>query len=354
MKNYERLIKLEEVLSDPKGNRTRKEWIDLYENEYFLSARTFREDLKQYNLALNEKYNIDRGVGQRIIVDYVIKQNDRYRVLKDPQGNPYTLFNPVMSLKTEDWHMLANLFAFSSHIIDDGLANRLRALIAFMSAEEDSGVPWKPVSLIKDGIFAGRDNYSIILSSIQKRQLIYAHHHKIDQPGKSKKIRLLPLLLKEYSNGWISGWYLLAYEMNSNAPFRWPALNELRVYALDRLDKIIPIEEYYVPDPPKGFNPSDYFKDSLGVHRINLNKPYLAPERIVLRTVNGSWMYPYLKAYPIHSSQRVIKDDQLNKQLEIELKLEIDLELKSFLNKHSNDIQVIEPIQLRELILINH
>ena len=354
MKNYERLLKLEEVFSDPQRNKTRKEWIDVYVHDYFLSARTFREDLKQYNLALNEKYNNDGGIGQTIIIDYVIKGNDRYRVLRDHQGNPYTLFNPVKNLKTEDWHELANLFAFSSHIIDDGLANRLRALIAFMSAEEDNSVPWKPVSLIKDGIFAGRDNYSIILSSIQKRQLIYAHHHKIDQPNKSKKIRLLPLLLKEYSNGWISGWYLLAYEMNSNAPFRWPALNELRVYALDRLDKIIPIEEYYVPDPPKGYNPSDYFKDSLGVHRINLNKPDLAAERIVLRTVKGSWMYPYLKAYPIHSSQHITKDDRTNRQLEIELKLEIDMELQSFLIKYSNDIQVIEPIQLRELILINY
>ena len=346
MKNYERLIKLEEVLSDPKGNKTRKEWNDIYEKEYFLSARTFREDLKQYNLALNEKYNIDRGIGQTIIVDYVIKENDRYRVLKDPQGNPYMLFNPVKNLKTEDWHKLANLFAFSSHIIDDGLANRLRALIAFMSAEEDNGVPWKPVSLIKDGIFAGRENYSVILASIQKRQLIYTHHHKIDQPNKSKKIRLLPLLLKEYSNGWISGWYLLAYEMTSNAPFRWPTLNELRVYALDRLDKISPIEDYYVPDPPKGYNPSDYFKDSLGVHRINLNKPDLAPEKIVLRTLKGSWIYPYLKAYPIHSSQHITKDNNDLKQLEIELNIEIDSEFKSFLKKYSKELEVVSPNSL--------
>jgi len=348
MKNYERLIKLEEVLSDPIRNKTRKEWIELYENEYLLSDRTFRHDLNQYNIALNEKYNIDRGIGQTTIVDYVVKENDRYRVLKDPQGNPYTLFNPVKNLKTEDWHKLANLFAFSSHIIDDGLANRLRALIAFMSAEDDSGVPWKPVSLINDGIFAGRVNYAVILSSIQKRQLISANHHKIDSPTKSKKIRLLPLLLKEYSNGWISGWYLLAYEMTSNAPFRWPALNELRVYALDRLDKISPIEDYYVPDPPKGYNPSDYFKDSLGVHRINLNKPDLAPERIVLKTVEGSWINPYLKAYPIHTSQHITKDDPINKQLEIELKLEIDMELQSFLIKYSKDIEVLEPKKLKK------
>ncbi len=350
MKNYERLIKLEEVLSDPIRNKTREQWKNLYENEYFLSERTFREDLKQYNLALNEKYNNDRGIGQTIIVHYVIKENDRYHVLKDPQGNPYTLFNPVNNLKTEDWHKLANLFAFSSHIIDDGLANRLKALIAFMSAEEDNGFPWKPVSLIKDGIFAGRDNYSVILSSIQKRQLISAHHHKIDQPNKSKKIRLLPLLLKEYSNGWISGWYLLAYEMSSNAPFRWPALNELRVYALDRLDKISPIEEYYVPDPPKGYNPSDYFKDSLGVHRINLKKPDLAPERIVLQTVKGSWIYPYLLTYPIHQSQKNLKNEHSTRQLTIELKMEIDLELKSFLIKYAGDLEVLEPISFRKEI----
>lgn len=350
MKNSERLRILEEVLSDPKGNKKRKEWIDIYEKEYFLSARTFREDLKQYNLALNEKYNNEREIGQAIIVDYVIKENDRYRVLKDPQGNPYTLFNPVKNLKTEDWHKLANLFAFSSHIIDDGLANRLRALIAFMSAEDDSGVPWKPVSLINNGILAGRENYAIILSSIQKRQLISALHHKIDQPNKSKKIRLLPLLLKEYSNGWISGWYLLANEMTSNAPFRWPALNELRVYALDRLDKISPIEDYYVPDPPKGYNPSDYFKDTLGVHRINLNQPDLTPERIVLRTVKGSWIYSYLKAYPIHHSQKLLNDDPTSKQLTIELTIEIDVEFKSFLLKYAYDLCAEEPIYLRKEI----
>ena len=350
MKNYERLIKIEEVLSDPVRNKTRKEWIELYENEYLLSDRTFRHDLNQYNIALNDKYSIDRGIGQTTIVDYVIKENDRYRVLKDPQGNPYTLFNPVKNLKTEDWHKLANLFAFSSHIIDDGLANRLRALIAFMGAEDDGGYPWKPVSLINDGISAGRKNYAILLSSIQKRQLIYALHHKIDQPNKSKKIRLLPLLLKEYSNGWISGWYLLAYEMTSNVPFRWPALNELRVYALDRLDKISPIEEYYVPDPPKGYNPSDYFKDTLGVHRINLNKPDLAAERIVLKTVKGSWIYPYLLAYPIHPSQNILNNDVVSKQLTLELNMEIDIELTSFLIKYSRDLMIIEPTMLHEEI----
>ncbi len=350
MKNYERLRILEEVLSDPIRNKTREQWNDIYKNEYFLSERTFREDLKQYNLALNEKYNSEREIGQAIIVDYVIKENDRYHVLKDPQGNPYTLFNPVNNLKTEDWHKLANLFAFSSHIIDNGLANRLKALIAYLSAEDDSGFPWKPVSLIKDGIFAGRDNYSIILSSIQKRQLIYAHHHKIDSTIKSKKIRLLPLLLKEYSNGWISGWYLLAYEMTSNAPFRWPALNELRVYALDRLDKISPIEDYYVPDPPKGYNPSDYFKDSLGVHRINLNKPDLAPEQVVLRTIKGSWIYPYLLIYPIHHSQKIVNNKPAVKQFDIELNIEVDSEFRSLLIKYSRELMVVSPISLKNQI----
>ncbi len=351
MKNHERLIKLEEVLSEPKRNKTRKEWIDLYEKEYFLSARTFREDLKQYNLALNEKYNNDPGIGQTTIIDYVVKKNDRYSVLKDNQGNPFTLFNPVHNLKTEDWHKLANLFAFSSHIIDDGLANRLRALIAFMSAEDDSGVPWKPISLIKDGIFAGRENYSVILTSIQKRQLISANHHKIDEPNKSKKIRLLPLLLKEYSNGWISGWYLLAFEITSNAPFRWPLLNELRVYALDRLDKISTIEDYYVPDPPKGYNPSDYFKDTLGVHRINLNKPDLAPERIVLRTVKGSWIYPYLLTYPIHPSQKIVADNKQTKELVIELMVENDQEFADFCFKYASQLIVLEQTRLSEQLI---
>ena len=350
MRNYERLIKLEEVLSDPKRNKTRQEWIDLYENTYFLSARTFRHDLNQYNLALNERYNNDFGIGQTVIIDYVIKENDRYSVLKDSQGNPYTLYNPVKNLNTEDWHKLANLFAFSSHIIDDGLANRLRALIAYMRAEEDNGVPWKPVSLINDGILAGRDNYSIILSSIQKRQFISAQHHSINQSSKTKKIRLLPLLLKEYSNGWISGWYLLAYEMTDNKPFRWADLTELKIFALDRLERIRAIEDYFVPDPPKGYNPSDYFKDSLGVNRNNLNKPDLAAERIILRNVKGSWIYPYLNTYPIHTSQKIIKNDPALKQLDIELNIEIDSEFKSLLIKYSRELMVVSPVSLKDEI----
>jgi hypothetical protein len=346
MKNHERLRRLEENLSDPVRTKTRKEWIDFYEGEYKLSARTFRHDLNQYNLALNERYNNDSGIGQPIVIDYVIKKGDRYSVLKDAQGNPYTLFNPVLNLNAEDWQKLANYIAFSHNAIDDGLANRFRALIAYQNAYEDNGVPWNPLSLIKDGIFAGRENFNMLLSCIQKRQLIFAFHHKIEEPTKRKKIRLLPLLLKEYSNGWISGWYLLAYEMKDRAPFRWPELNELRVYALDRLDSIKAIEDYYVPDPPKGYNPADYFKDSLGVHRINLIKPDLAAERIVLRTVKGSWIYPYLKAYPIHPSQKILNDNPTTKLLTIELKMEVDLELSAFLKKYIGDLDVIHPIGL--------
>lgn len=350
MKNHERLRRLEENLSDPVRTKTRKEWVDLYENDYQLSARTFRHDLNQYNLALNERYNNDPGIGQPIVIDYVIKKGDRYSVIQDAQGNPYTLFNPILNLNAEDWQKLANYIAFSHNMIDDGFANRFRAMIAYQNADEDNGVPWNPVSLIKDGIFAGRENFNTLLSCIQKRQLIFAFHHKIEEPDKRKKIRLLPLLLKEYSNGWISGWYLLAYEMISNAPFRWPELNELRVYALDRLDSIKPIEDYFVPDPPKGYNPADYFKNSLGVYRINLIEPDLAAERIVLRTVKGSWIYPYLLTYPIHPSQRIFKNDPFNENLSIELLLEIDVELKSFLLKYASDLCVEEPISLRNEI----
>ncbi len=327
-------------------------WPDLYKDVYGLSDRSFRNDLHIYNEKLNQKYNEALGLDQAKTHKFITKSNGIYHLRNDSQGNPCVLYRHIQNIDSDEWARLAEFIRFNKHLVPDELLHLFKALLALKHAD-DYGPTWVPVDLAKDGIKAGKENFEVLLSAIKERKVVKALHHNINDPKKSKEVKLLPLLLKEYSNGWISGWYLLAHKVKPDEPHVWPQLNQLYVYALDRLDSIEEEGEFTKKLPPKVFNPANYFKDSLGVFRINLNKPGLAPETVVLQTVvrEKAWIYSYLKTYPIHPSQTIVKDLELTQQLTIKLQIENDQELEDFCFKYAKDIKVLEPETLKNQII---
>jgi predicted DNA-binding transcriptional regulator YafY len=91
------------------------------------------------------------------------------------------------------------------------------------------------------------------------------------------------------------------------------------------------------------------------VFRQNLKNQFLQPEKVVIQTVKKeepkqSWIYHYLKKYPIHPSMKIIEDDG-NNFLKLQFNLEIDQELEDFLFKYARDIEVVYPTTLRETII---
>ena len=327
-------------------------WSGLYKDFHGLSDRSFRNDLLIYNEKLNQKYNEALGLDEAKTHKYITKSNGIYHLRNDSQGNPCVLYRHIQNIDSDEWTRLADFIRFNKHMVPDELLHLFKALLALKHAD-DYGPTWVPVDLAKDGIKAGKENFEVLLRAIKERKVVTASHHNINDPKKSKEVKLLPLLLKEYSNGWISGWYLLAHKVKPDEPRAWPQLNQLYVYALDRLDSIEEEAEFTKELPPKGFSPADYFKDSLGVFRVNLNKPDLAPETVVLQTVvrDKAWIYSYLKTYPIHPSQKIVKDVESTQELTIKLLIENDQELEDFCFKYSQDINVLEPDTLKNKVI---
>ncbi len=357
MKPHERLQYIEEKLLDPNQvlRRISPDDTQTYEEVYGCSERTFERTLTEYNRNLNLLYNLEYDVEDpSTSIKYVECINGIYRLKKDPQGNPYVLFNQLSSLKEKDWKRLVDLIEFNSDLFDESFINKFKGYKVYWNAQDGADlVPWKPVQLIKNGHKSGKVNLEVLAKAIAEKRFIEVDHKSLAKGKGWKTVKLLPLLLKEYGNGWISGWYLLAYVVPQEGIASWPKLNQLNVYALDRLKNVQLLRSTFNQEIPENYSPDDYFKYTLGVHRVNRNNPELAPERVVIRTtvkdtpIDYMWIYPYLLNYPIHETQRIISDNPETKELTIELQMEIDIEFKAFLMKYATDLEVLEPLSLR-------
>src|SRR5690606_9756840 len=122
-------------------------------------------------------------------------------------------------------------------------------------------------------------------------------------------------------------------------------LDDLIVFALDRIKSITDLDKRLIPKINKSFNPHDYFKNVFGIVRYNLNKPASKPQKVILES-KSDWAYYYLKQYKIHPSQKVITDKPEEQYLKIELFIEINIDLILLLHKQRTEIRVIKPNKL--------
>ena len=356
MKQFERLKQLEDALMQPALARTREEWIKHYKDAYGRTKETFAEDIAELNKLLNEKYNEGYEYDDRSTkIKYVYVLRSKYSLLKDNKGYFYSYFSSVQDLRERQWQHLANVIEYHAELFDETMVNKFMAYQVQRSSSDEQVITWNPVSLLNNGQRPGKNYFPILLGAIQQGKAVKIEHQPINTDIAPKQYMLLPLLLKEYAtnNYFISGWYVLANELDAQElPQKVEIrLNKLRVFALDRIKHIELLEDKVELVYAKDFDPKDYFKNTLGVFRQNLKNQFLQPEKVVIQTVKkenpkNSWIYHYLKKYPIHPSMKIIEDDGKN-FLKLQFNLEIDQELEDFLFKYSRDITVVLPTKLR-------
>jgi predicted DNA-binding transcriptional regulator YafY len=359
MKQFERLQVLENLLMQPPKAMGRDRWGEFYEDNFERSIETFSEDIAELNRLLNKTYNLDYDPGDKSTrVKYIDTSESKYYLKKDNRGYFYSYFNKVQQLNERDWQYLADIIEYNAELFDDSFINKFTAFKAQQSIKENDALSWNPVQLLNDGRRPGKHLFSELLTAIQNRKAIEIRYQHLDESIPTSTKTILPLLLKEYSsdNSFISGWYLLSAKLYPNALSEKVEvdLNKLWVYALDRITNINVFPTKLHISYPDGFDPKNYFKDTLGISRNNIGNPSLHPERIVIQTVKKEdkskiWIYPYLKRYPIHHSMKIIEDNGKD-FLKFELNLEIDNELITFLLKHVQDIEVLSPSILRDKI----
>lgn len=160
------------------------------------------------------------------------------------------------------------------------------------------------------------------LENKRKLQLTYRKFQNYDIA--SVKI-LAPYLLKEYENRW----YMMAYDEDDDI---------MKTYALDRIEVLKPMEEHF---EPQQIDFRAHFKYSMGI-TIN-NAP---PQEIMLSFESIQGMY--IKSLPLHHSQKVLIDNEIETIISIFVKptYEFYAKILSFGNK----VKVVSPSEIADTL----
>lgn len=165
-----------------------------------------------------------------------------------------------------------------------------------------------------------------ILHAIVNKTALRISYHPF---GREEKEHLIsPYLLKEYHNRW----YLVGYSERAN---------NILVMALDRVQKIEETKDLYVY--PASFNPEDFFRYSFGITQIHGEEP----ERVVLSFTPHQAQY--ILSQPLHHSQKMIKENQ--NEIQVEYLVYLSHELTMSILSYGANVKVLVPEILKNKIL---
>lgn len=173
----------------------------------------------------------------------------------------------------------------------------------------------------------GTEFLAPILNAIKEKKIVtFDYTSFVSKKTKSRKV--LPLLLKEYRNRW----YLICYSLGKQ---------KIITFGLDRMSDLLVTEDYFFDDIK--FDPDIYFKHSIGITSFEDK-----PKKIVFKLDKiGS---KYIESQPIHESQKLIKEGKKRNTFQINVLL--SEELKRLFLSYGNQLEVLEPKELREQLKI--
>lgn len=133
-------------------------------------------------------------------------------------------------------------------------------------------------------------------------------------------IILHPFLIKEFDNRW----YVIGYSEIHNS---------IRTFGLDRVSEPVSIKKKYITTPPKLIN--TYLNDVYGVFPI----PEAKKEKIKIHV--SQLGTHYFQAYPLHDSQKIIKESEGTSFITYEIIP--SLELARYLLSQGIHVKIVEP-----------
>ena len=172
----------------------------------------------------------------------------------------------------------------------------------------------------------GSQYVATFLKAIHNRTRISFNYHKYtDGTVLPRKVEAYGL--KEHRGRW----YLVGRDMKDNA---------IKSFGLDRISQPTASAELY--DYPTYFSMEEYYKYAFGICRP-IDQ---APEEVVLAC--DSLKGQYIKTYPLHSTQQVLQETDT--EVIIKLYLYITFDLIMELRSHGDEIRVVSPKSLSELL----
>lgn len=170
----------------------------------------------------------------------------------------------------------------------------------------------------------GMDHFNLLLQAVREKRIVQFHYHKFWEQKVNQRI-VHPLGLKE-SKG---SWYLVGVDQKDS---------NLKTFGLDRMREIEVSKNRFRQEYT--FQIDGLFQDSFGIMMPNNGLPQTV--RLQFNYERGQ----YVKAYPIHHSQKLIAETDASVTIEVHVYITYDFvrELLSY----GNEVVVASPV-----ILIN-
>lgn len=202
-------------------------------------------------------------------------------------------------------------------IVSDEFMSDNRSLISFQNNPDLYGI----------------EHFETLLKAIANKQLLKVSYTPFPfmKDGEvivrdTETYNLHPYHLKQYNNRW----FLIAQA--EGMPY-------IGNYPLDRIESIVPLHKKYIETD---IDFEEYFDNGIGV---SVNDTIVT----VLLKVD-KLRYPYIKSKPLHWSQTEIREMETPTHVVIRLTVCLNNELDATLLSYSNDIEVLEPTELRDKI----
>lgn len=180
------------------------------------------------------------------------------------------------------------------------------------------------IQIDKSPYFKGSDMLSKLIRVIAAKEVVRISYQKFGAET-PKEYTVHPFLIKEFDNFW----YLSGYVEDEG-------YKDVRTFGIDRIKGFEQVALPYMPPEEVNFDPSSYFSNCYGVTAGK-------PQRIVLSY--SPFMGNYLKARPLHPSQKVEIDNE--EEFRVSLELVVNPELQNLVMSYGANVRVIEPETLR-------
>jgi predicted DNA-binding transcriptional regulator YafY len=175
--------------------------------------------------------------------------------------------------------------------------------------------------LVLENAPAGEQYLDIIIRAIRTNRCLHIGYKKFQAEGYEKVV--CPYALKLFRQRW----YLLA--LNDE--------DQMRIYALDRMTMAELTDDAF--EMPDGFSSQAYFSEYFGV--LTNDTPMA---HVIVRA--HKWMPNYLRTLPLHHSQRELTSTPDYTDFSFDIRPTSDF--LGELLRHSEGIEVLEPLDLRE------
>jgi len=243
----------------------------------------------------------------------------------------------LLSVNLSDENLMALSFVesflenFKALPIFEQFSDAVDKVLDGLEITKNFGKEARPVSqfiqMDKSPYLKGSETLSLLIGYINEKKVLRIDYQKFTTSS-MRSYTVHPYLLKEFKGFW----YLLGLV---------EAYGEVRTFGVDRITNLSQLEQPFKEISEADFDPQSFFRHCFGI--TVLNTP---PEKILLKFTPHQGNY--LKALPIHPTQSVVADD--DQQFVISLEVFPNYELKQLLLSYGSNLEVLEPLSLRQAI----